>query len=459
VIYTAQAVPTVAAKFAPAEALQRAGTINKQDASYKVRLDLTKTALKMAVDYPLNGLGGEGWNALYHRYQNNLFYSTETHNYPAKVLVETGFIGLLVLLGIWLAWAKNLYRLWRTDMEEEAWALLWAGGAAAITLGVHSIYDFDLSMGAMGIVLWSLWGIIRGAGKFDARAQEPVSVSSSRRLWAGALAGTLGALVLLVPAARLYAAGTAGAEGARAMTEKNWAVAEEKLKKATRLDPFSASYAADLAQVYSIKGMAGSDQSQLAMAAEYAGKAVKAEPYNYQVRLRLMLVSLLSGRVEQAVADAESLVAHNPLDVHNFEILGKIYIASGRYLYESGQKDQARKYWQKMGELRKQMNQKAGELKGKPFLWEGDPLQVTPVVNLYEGEAAYLLGDYNRAGNLLREVSSNEQSLPEPLRIEALLYLNAVKDKEGQKKEARREIAQLAKTFPGVPEEFRRLLK
>ena len=61
-------------------------------------------------------------------------YTSETHNYPAKVLVETGFIGLLVLLGTWLAWVGNIYWLWRFKPGEECWALVWAGGMAAVTL-------------------------------------------------------------------------------------------------------------------------------------------------------------------------------------------------------------------------------------------------------------------------------------------------------------------------------------
>ncbi len=458
VVYTAQAVPSVGAQLAPSAALNRAGTINNQDVGFVNRVDFSKTALKMALDYPLNGLGGEGWNALYHQYMPYLTFSSETHNYPAKVLVETGFPGLLALSGIWFFFLRHLYRLWRTELADDSRALLWAGGTAAITLGIHSIYDFDLSMGAMGIILWGLWGIIRGAGKLYLPGKDFIP-ADRWRLPAALLAGTVGAVVLFYPAASLYAAGAAGAAGTKAMSERNWVAAERQLRKATRLDPFTAAYAADLAHVYTIKGMASNDQSQLALAGTYARQAVKKEPYNYEVRLRLLLVSLLSGHVEQAVDDAESLVAHNPLDVFNFEILGRIYIASGRYLYESGRPDKAREYWHKAGRLREQLDKKRQGLVKKPLYWKGTPLQVTPVVSLYEGEAAYLLGDYLKAETLLKEARLNEKSLPEPLQTEALLYLNAIKAKTGKVEEAQQEIAQLAETFPGLPAEFRKILQ
>lgn len=458
IVYTAQTAPSVAAQFAPTDALQRAGTINKQDAGFTGRMDFAKAAVKMALDYPINGLGGEGWNALYHRYMPYLTYSSETHNYPAKVLVEAGFTGLAALLVIWIGWLRSVYRLWRAEISEDSWMLIWSGGAAAVTLGVHSIYDFDLSMGAMGIVLWSLWGMLRGADELYSPADRDAA-TSWRRLLVVALAGTLGAAILFVPAASLYAAGLKGAEGAKAMTKRNWVEAESKLRKATRLDPFSASYAADLAQVYTIKGMAGNDPAQIALAEKYTRQAVKMEPYNYQVRLRLLMVSLLSGRVEQAVESAESLVAHNPLDVHNFELLGKLYIAAGRYLHESGQKDRAKAYWRKTGELNRQLAGKVQELKADYPRWEGDPLQITPVVKLYEGEAAYLLGDYRKAAHVLQEAIRNAGSLPVELRIEAQLYWNAAQAKDGKALEAEREIAGLAKSFPLLPAEFRKILQ
>lgn len=455
ITYSAQAVPSVAAMFAPTDALKRVNTINNQQTSYVARLDLTKTAFRMAFDYPFNGLGGEGWNALYHRYQPYLMYSSETHNYPAKVLVETGFIGLFAFLGIWFFNLKKLYRLWRAELDEDSWILVWGGGIAAITLGIHSIYDFDLSMGAMGIILWGLWGVIRGSEKmFLADIQEVGS--NLRKMLTVGVAGTVGAAVLFAPAASLYAAGTAGAEGAKAMTKKNWTVAEQELSKAVKLDPLTASYAADLAQIDTIMGMAGNDSAKLALAEKYSNQAVKMEPYNYQIRMRLLMVSLVSGRLESAVDDAESLVANNPLDVHNFEILGKVYIAAGRYLASSGQKEKARGYWQKVKGLRAQLNEKV-ELAKDAKSWQGDPPQITSIIQLYEGEAACLLGEYPRAHSLLNGL--DEKQLIEPLRIEKALYAAVVTAKEGMIKEADEDISRLTKTYPGLSREFKDILQ
>lgn len=453
--YSVSAVPSVAAKFVPSSALKRADTINNQATSFKTRVDFTKTAFKMAMDYPVNGLGGEGWNSLYHRYQPYLFYSSETHNYPAKVLVETGFIGLLSLLAVWVLWGNHLFRLWREKLEDDSWSLIWAGGVAAVTLGIHSIYDFDLSMGAMGIVIWALLGITRGY-------EESLSTVNledrhdSRKLVIGFIGGTIGAALLFLPAASFYTAGLNGAEAAEAMTKRNWVLAETSLIKAVRIDPFTASYAADLAQVYTIKGMASNDSSQIALAERYSNQAVKVEPYNYQVRLRLLMVSLLSGRVNEAVNDAESLVENNPLDVHNFEILGKVYILSGRFMKDVGQKEKALQYWNGVSNLRKMLDVKVKELENTPEA-QGEPLQVTSVIKLFEGEAAFLLGDYKRAHNLLIEIDIPK--MPRPLNMERVLYLNAAEYKMGNKMLAENEISSLVKQYPDLSGEFRNLLK
>lgn len=456
ITYTAQAVPSVASHFVPSDSLKRAESINKQSSSFAARIDMSKAAFKMALDYPFNGLGGEGWNALYHRYLPYLFYSTETHNYPAKVLVETGFTGLLALMSIWFFWARNLYHFWKRESDDHIWALTWSGGAAVLVLVIHSIFDFDLSMGAMGIILWSLWGITTGACNIYAEAEDRVPLNS-KRLLVSVFAGTLGALLLFVPGVSLYTAGAYGAEGAKEMTAMNWVAAEKKLNTAVRLDPFSASYAADLSQVYAIKGLASNDAVQMSLSEKFAKQAVANEPYNYQVRLRLLTFSLLSGKVDQAVEDAESLVAHNPLDVHNFEILGKIYITSGLYLFENGKKDKGKEYWEKASNLKELLNKKIEEI-NTSVTWQGDILQITPVIKLYEAEAAFLLGDYNTAGKLLKQLS-NEGNLPEALKVEALLYLNAVKAKLGDALEARSEIDSLSERYPGLTSQFSRLIQ
>lgn len=455
VTYSAQAVPSVAAMFAPTDALQRVNTINNQQNSYVARLDMTKTAFRMALDYPVNGLGGEGWNALYHRYQPYLMYSSETHNYPAKVLVETGFVGLIILIGIWFTNLKGLYRSWRDELDEDTWTLVWACGIAAITLGAHSIYDFDLSMGAMGIVLWCLWGVIRGSLNINV-IDVPEKGVNLRKMLTVVIAGTVGAAVLFAPAASLYAAGTVGAEGAKAMAKQKWSDAEQKLSKAVRLDPFTATYSADLVQVYTIMGMGSKNSSKLDLAEKYAGRAVRMEPYNFQVRSRLLMVALVSGRLEDAVDDAESLVANNPLDVHNFEILGKVYIAAGRYLASSGQEEKAKVYWQKASGLKTQLSEKE-ELVKDVEKWHGAPPKITAFIQLYEGEAACLLGDYSKAQVVLNEL--DEKQLPEPLRIEKKIYLAVAKAKEGMKKDVDKEISQLSKINPGIVQEYSEIAK
>ncbi len=454
--HTTQAVPSVVAQFVPSGTLERAGTINNQDTSIVARIDFTMAALKMASDYPVNGLGGEGWNALYHRYMPYLKYSSETHNYPAKVLVETGFIGLLILFVIWFFWTKGIYKLWRTELEDDSWVLIWAAAMAGTVLLVHSMYDFDLSLGAMGIILWTLCGVIRAAENVYISTKEPTKCTR-KRVMTALVGGTLGASLLFMSAIILFMAGENGADGARAMINRNWVEAEKRLLKAVQLDPFSASYSADLAQVYAIKWMASNDSNQMALSARYAEKAVRNEPYNFGVRLRLLMIALVTGNVERAVKDAESLVAQNPLDVHNFEILGKIYIASGRYYSDKGQKDKAELYWRRAGDIKRQLDIKIRNV-NKIRGWDGDLLQITPVVNLYMGEAAYLLGDFARADVLLNGLTVGDKKVPDQLVGEALLYRYATKAKQGDMEYAQAEIKKLAAIHPGIDSEFDKLL-
>ena len=96
--------------------------------------------------------------------------------------METGFPGLLDFLLIWgffIAAAWSLYRLVGqgskkaretvTAVPATTWVIL----SSAVALGVHSAMDFNLSLGAVAILLWGLFGLVRGLD----RLYGPVTVA------------------------------------------------------------------------------------------------------------------------------------------------------------------------------------------------------------------------------------------------------------------------------------------
>ncbi|MGB9885399.1 MAG: O-antigen ligase family protein [Moorellales bacterium] len=456
-----QAGPSVAGALLPSPLVARAQAISGYEPSFQMRMIYDRDALRIMSDHLLVGAGGGAWNALYHRYADSQYFTTEVHNHFLQVAVEAGVLGLAAFGLCWYAFVRLLWRLRRRldpEEDEEEWALVWAAGVAGLALGVHSFFDFDLSLPALAYVLWSLWAVVRGqegaAGSGRVRKFRPAT--AWRAFWKRAVCHPVGqpvvagalALLLLWPSWSWYRAGRIGAEAARALEAKELLRARDLYQQARRLDPYTASYAADLAQVLTALGLAENREADQALARELAREAARLEPYNPQVRAALSLVYLLQGYVEEAVAEAEAVVQANPWDVGAWEQLGRAYVGGARYYMRFGYAEPAERLLRKALDLPARVAAQAARRDPRQ-VWQGPALKVTPGLQLVRGQAAYLLGRPGEAASAL-EVAYRDKNLAR----EVAPWLAAALAGNGREDEAQR-ILQL---YPGAGEEYRALI-
>ncbi|WP_221469318.1 O-antigen ligase family protein [Cohnella nanjingensis] len=88
-------------------------------------------ALRMFADRPLFGAGGEAWRMLVGLYQRSPYIGNEVHSGYLEVLIDTGIVGLALLLAMLIGYALKLRR-----RAGAAW------GPAAVLLA-HAAVDFD----------------------------------------------------------------------------------------------------------------------------------------------------------------------------------------------------------------------------------------------------------------------------------------------------------------------------
>ncbi len=435
--YSSAAMPSVLASVLPDKVAHRVETIATGSTTMPERLEMYRDAMRMAADYPLTGAGGGAWNALYHQYQTGLYWSTEAHNYFAQTLVEAGVLGLLAVLAIWGCFACLVFRLWRkTGREGGAWMSLWTVAVAAFTLGLHSFFDFDLSIPALAILLWAFFGIVRAGENLleENNKRQPVMRESppGARLALIALVATACSAALFLPAANLYAAGRSGAMGAQAINNKDVETAERYYLDAHRRDPYTASYAGDLAQVVAVKAIKQSDESAYLAALNYAREATTAEPYNAPVRAAMVSLYLTLNEIDLSVQESEALLKTNPLLPSNYEILGRTSISAARYYLEQGNAAGAVPYIEKTLSLPGLMKAKNDEMKaGTRRNLKEDPLPLTPAVALTAGQARYLAGQYEEARQVLLPLLSDKK-----VGMEAQLWLAATLTRQGQERQA-----------------------
>ncbi|KKM10743.1 hypothetical protein SY88_11650 [Clostridiales bacterium PH28_bin88] len=479
-LYAASALPRVGAQFLPVALLNRAGSISFADSSVVGRYTYYRDAMEIIKNHPLIGAGGGAWNALYHRYQDALYFSSEVHNQFLQTWVEAGTIGFLLYSAVWVVLAAGLFSLWRRrNTANNLYPLTWGSGIAALALAGHSAFDFDLSLPALAIALWGLVGMVRGGmlaanttpgsglrrslpnlprarpglekapgGGGSGKANAPPAAA----LWWQAGTGLLLALALFIPAWRFYQAGVVGAEGARAINAQALPRARELMLRAHVLDPFTASYPADLAQVEAVLGLAEKDSTGLERAEVFARKAVRLEPFNPRIRTTVSFTYLLLGNPDQAVAEAQALLDINPLDVTAYEYLGRTAVAAARQYLALGEIPMARPYILRAAQLPAQVEARGREV--PTSRWTGQKLQVTPVLSLSSGQARYLLGDYPAAANLLQAALADER-----IASEASLWLAATRARLGDLQGAQVLLEKSRPGNPGADETYRELIK
>lgn len=397
-LYSSTSMPLGSSKFLPAAVVNRASTIHGTDPSFKARLEFDKDALKIVRDYPLTGTGAGGWAALYHNYQDSHYFTTEVHNHFFQVWVEAGTIGFLAFLSIWVALGFIVNKLWRKSwLYPEHWPPVWTALTSAVTLGLHSFFDFNLSLFALVIILWGLFGVIRAGQRLMLDDQTIVlhKLSFKPRLWLYCLTLSICAALLFIPANNFYRAGKIGAQGARAMAAQNLVAAMPLMEIASRLDPFTASFKGDLAQIHTMIGLARGEPNEIEVARQYANEAVRLEPYNYKVRSSIATMYLLQGDTESFVEEWEKTLQVDPLEISLYENLADAYIIAAQRYRELGAKDKVSETLDKVPALIAQLEKKSKQV-SKEF-WQGQVLQVTPRIKFAYGQSLFLQGKYGPA--------------------------------------------------------------
>ena len=329
--YTSSVLPNPTGQLFTTEVLARAGQISGEDPSFQGRVELNRWALRIIREHPFLGVGAGGWNALYHLYQDKIYWSSEVHNHFLQTWIEAGLAGIVFYLAFWF-WL--IFRLGKMLPEREAngrWPFAWSAMIGLAVLFIHSGIDFELSLPAIAMVFWTLGAVLKneaggaGGSAGGSKCGKTVRVAAPVHIAALLLVG----LVLIYPAYREYRAGLLSAEGSRAMLDRQYQLALDKMEQAYRLSPLSASIAADLAQLRALRYRALAEEADKEKAYYFAARAVELAPFNIRNGEAVIRAYLLLGDKEAALGDSERIAAIIPKDVLAQENLAKNYLASG----------------------------------------------------------------------------------------------------------------------------------
>lgn len=414
------------------------------------RVNYFGAAFEMFRERPLTGWGGGGWQEAYRSFMDYYYISRQVHSYYFQVGVETGILGFAAVAGIWISFLYKAHCLYHGSKENTVLKqLVLTLTAVFLMIAGHAVIDFDLSLSALTLVLWSFFGIIASIsiGKPQPETGATCRKSSPLNFFPLGMS-TAAVTVIIIVCCVFLQAQSYMTQGLKMLQSQRVNEGVAFIEKAVKHNPYKAEFHLTLAQAYSNLG--NKDK-----AVEEAQKAVSLSKFDTAPRFVLAQVAMASGDYDQASEAAEEALVLNPNDISEYEKAAGIYSQLGILELAAGQKDRAREYFQKSLQIPVRMDtyyQNVSEESRK--LWTGPKLSRTVKIKLYTGQASYWLGDYKTA-----EQNFKEAMVDEELKIQTLIYLTLLNEKRGNQQKMQEYLAELKTVSPDSVKIYENLAK
>ena len=271
-------------------------------------------------DAPVEGHGAGSFPLLHRRYREDRLEVRQPHSVPLQLLAETGLIGALLALGgigllaaAAMARVKAGRRAARDGIpagREHRFALALAAAVAAAL--VHLWFDWDSDIPGVALPLFAFLGVLAARPRGMPGLELPPGGGGARAFGASlpqrAFALTLAALLVagIAVSAILPSLADGHLEDAQeAVTAGDYVRASREAEIAKALNPLAV-------EPVLVAATTAQKRSQFARASELFGEAVRRQPDNPEVWLRLAPFELLRGDYARMEAAAYRTLALDP---------------------------------------------------------------------------------------------------------------------------------------------------
>lgn len=329
----------------PEKIAVRFESINFQQHSVLERLTFYKDGLRLSEDYPLLGGGGGAWQALFEQYQNNPYWSRQSHSYYVQVLVETGWIGLLALIAI-IGFIYFLYiRSFIRYPEKRGSHFIFF--IISLTILIHSAIDFNMSYIFICAIVFLSLGCMLAPYSNKLIIEKLTNVTSKswqKQIYPIAL-GLLSILLLIVAirdnsAVQKYNKTFSLALQQQTTLDNLLPMLEKSIKISPKQSGFSLTKANWLDQGYTQTNSV----ELLDQAIETLRLAKKYDPYNRVVIMSYYQLLQKKGQFDESLALIEEGVSKFPWDINMYEAAITSYAAANKTAIDEKNTDAAAKY-------------------------------------------------------------------------------------------------------------------
>ena len=333
----------------------------------EARFEMFRDAVKIIRDYPILGTGGGGWAALYQGYQDRPlssrpYFSREVHNHFLQVWVEAGLLGFIAFVGIWISMAAAFIRNCIINRSEtRRWQYWTTVFLPVVALGAHSVIDWNFSMAAVGIYLFTLLGAGRSldnvnwfSNKFQPQAElNKVGFSNVLLLIIG--------VVIFTANLVLVSGFNSTARSQKYIEQRNIKMAVPELQRAIRLDPLRAENYHNLGAILEEQSRAGQGGADLETIIYLSGRAYQLEPYNPLYIFRYGELTLNYIDVRSGLDTMDRLLIVRPLSDSSYIQASLARLRLAEYFFNAGRPTEGLKYLDEIDQIESQMLERFGE--------------------------------------------------------------------------------------------------
>lgn len=421
-------IGTNAKNMLPENITTRLETINFQQHSVLERITFYKDSLKLVADYPLIGAGGGAWAALYAKYENNPYDIQQAHSFYMQYLVETGIIGMLILMAflIYIYWNYIRSYINANDQERDSHFLYFILSTSIL---IHSAMDFNMSYVYIGILVFISLGGMTASIKskpIEKRTQKTFQIALTSIL------GVVGIGLFITSILFVQASSSFASAKEIVLTTQDFNKTMDQLRKAKSIRSTHPEYAAFEANLYMSVYQQQQDEQFYAEAEKVLKNALGDNPHNKSLLLQLIKLYNIKGLDEQVYTVYSQNASNFPWDMKWYgEYMDKA-LREG-YKAISTAPDKKNGYLNEVITAFEHVKAGVEHLKTLPKgQLQGNPFYVTSSMAMNAGRAYLMKGDPAKAAEMMKPYlqedltdSNNPENTPESNRELARWYVAA----------------------------------
>gem|GEM_PF-739889 len=333
----------------PTHFAQRIKDINLQTHSVMERFRFYKDALKIFSLRPLNGWGGGAWKTLYFKFQSAPYFTESTHNFYVQILVESGILGVLFFMGLFIFIFKKALQF---DSGREQ--VLQKGILGILLMGLlHSLIDVNFSLVAFQLTMWSLAGLAapeRGIAVEKIPKRKEYAYQSKMHIipttFFVIVSAVLMVLCLMMSQSINYAI-----RAEYYLNQGHWARAALLAEKSLRFNPWNAETHFIYSNALRSRFLNEKQPFLRAKSFEEAQKAYRLAPQNYKYIQYLGFLYVEMGKFETGISYLERAVQNAPLVPATYEGLISALKSIGDFYSARGEKTKTMDYYKRAEEV------------------------------------------------------------------------------------------------------------